>query len=322
MIAALHAVLRQRLALLPEAARMEPAELLRRDAPGGLAPPDRRSANRHCRLIAAQDGWLALNLAREDDRELVPALTGCAPGDDPWEAVAAAAREEPAQDFAARAIELQLPVALPGEAAPLPLATHAPPPCPGPFSNSRLRVLDLSALWAGPLCAGLLARAGAEVTRVESLTRPDPTAQSSPLLDARLNGGKRRIALDLRDRRALPPLLATADVLVTSGRAPALARLGLDPAALLADHPGLVWIAITAHGWASPRVGFGDDCAVAGGLIGAGPAFMGDALADPLTGLEAALAALDRLARREGGLVDMPLAGVAASYAASLAPRG
>ena len=77
-----------------------------------------------------------------------------------------------------------------------------------------------------------------------------------------------------------------------------------------------MWIAITAHGWHTDRVGFGDDCAVAGGLLGEGPCFLGDALADPLTGLEAALAALDHQARGERGLIDQPLARVAASYAA------
>ena len=312
MIAALHEVLRERLALLPEAARLEPVDLLWRDAPGGLAPPDHRSANRQCRLIAAQDGWFALNLARDDDRELIPALTGSEPGEEPWDVVERAARNGLAADFVARAIELQLPAALPCEALPLPLASRSVPPPTG------LRVLDLSALWAGPLCAGLLARAGAEVTRVESATRPDPTPQASPLLDARLNGAKRRVSMDLADRDALLALVRASDVLVTSARAPALARLGLDAATLWADHPGLVWIAITAHGWHSDRVGFGDDCAVAGGLLGEGPCFLGDALADPLTGLEAALAALDHLARGERGLIDLPLARVAASYAGML----
>lgn len=312
MIEALHGVLRERLALLPAAARLEPAQLLLRDAPGGLAPPDHRSANRQCRLIEACDGWFALNLPREDDRELIPALTGCEFGHEVWAAVEEAARNERAADFVARAIELQLPAALPGEAVPLPLASSAAAPRPG------LRVTDLSALWAGPLCAGLLARAGAEVTRIESVRRPDPTPQASPLLDARINGAKRRISLDLSDREALLALVRASDVLVTSARPAALARLGLDPAELLAERPDLIWIAITAHGWDTDRVGFGDDCAVAGGLLGEGPFFLGDALADPLTGLEAALAALERLGRGECGLIDLPLARVAASYAAML----
>ena len=309
---ALHEVLCERLALLPGAARLDPSELLARDAPGGLAPPDHRSANRSCRLIEAQDGWFALNLARADDRDLIPALTGCDPGADVWRAVETAAWNENAAALVARGIEFQLPAALPGEAAPLPLVARATAPCSG------LRVADLSALWAGPLCAGLLARCGAIVNRIESATRPDPTPLASPTLDARINGGKRRVVLDLANRASLLAVIRESDVLVTSARAPALARLGLDPAELLAEQPGLVWIAITAHGWDTNRVGFGDDCAVAGGLLREGPRFLGDALADPLTGLEAALAALDSVARGEGGLIDMSMARIAASYAAML----
>lgn len=61
----------------------------------------------------------------------------------------------------------------------------------------------------------------------------------------------------------------------------------------LAVQSGLVWAAITAHGWAEDRVGFGDDCAAAGGLaswVDGEQRLVGDALADPLTGLEGALA--------------------------------
>jgi crotonobetainyl-CoA:carnitine CoA-transferase CaiB-like acyl-CoA transferase len=44
--------------------------------------------------------------------------------------------------------------------------------------------------------------------------------------------------------------------------------------------------------------------------------FVGDAIADPLTGLEAALAVLDALGRGGGEIVEVSLAEVAASYAA------
>ena len=105
-------------------------------------------------------------------------------------------------------------------------------------------------------------------------------------------------------------------MLVTSARPAALARLGLDPA----HFPHLTWAAITAHGFAGPgalRVGFGDDCAVAGGLLrwqDGEPRFLGDALADPLTGLEAARAVL----AGQRGLIDLAMARVAAAYAEKL----
>ena len=307
MTARLHALLAERTAPFG----LSPAQLLQRDAPGGLDAPGRMSANRHCRLLKAADGWIALNLAREDDRDVIPALTG--ESGEPWSALESLAASLPAADFRDRAAQLQLPVAVLGEAAPLPLAA------PGGTRLPR-KVVDLSALWAGPLCAGLLARAGAEVVRVESLRRPDPTPQSSPRLDALLNGGKRRIALDLASeagRTAVHALLDKADAVVTSARPAALARLGLEPARF----PHLTWVAITAHGFTgegAARVGFGDDCAVAGGLVrweGDEPRFLGDALADPLTGLEAAT----RVLAGERGVIDMAMARVAAAFAEALA---
>lgn len=307
MIARLHQLLEPRLSGLG----LSPGELLMRDAPGGLGEPGRISANGSCRLIAARDGWIALNLARPDDLDVIPALTGRS--GDPWQAVAATAREATATEFRDRAAELQLPVAVVGESFPQPLAPL------GGASVPR-KVVDLSALWAGPLCAGLLARAGAEVLRIESVGRPDPTVTGSPLLDARLNAGKARLSLDLRDpagRAALIGRIEQADAVVSSARPAALHRLGLEPERFA----GIVWVAITAHGFAEPgaaRVGFGDDCAAAGGLVrwvGSKPHFLGDALADPLTGLEAALAVLS--GRR--GLIDMAMARVAASYAGMLA---
>lgn len=307
MIERLHALLAERTARFG----LTPAQLLARDAPGGLDAPGRSSANRHCRLIAAADGWIALNLAREDDRAVVPALTG--EEGDPWPSLEELARSLPAAEFCARAAELQLPVAVLAEAVPLPLAA---------LDGTRVprRVVDFSALWAGPLCAGLLARAGAEVVRVESLRRPDPTPQSSPRLDALLNGAKRRVPLDLASEAGLAELyalLADADAVVTSARPAALARLGLEPARF----PKLAWVAISAHGLTgagASRVGFGDDCAVAGGLVRwdiGEPRFLGDALADPLTGLEAALAVL----AGGRGVIDMAMARVAATYAELLA---
>lgn len=314
VIGRLRKVLAARLSAVSEAFGVP--ELLARDAPGGLAAPDWRSANRHCRLLKASDGWLALNIARDEDREMLPALIG-GDGNPSWEQVAEVVAHESASRFRDRAIELQLPVAVLGETCAAPLRPVAYGAVPG-------QVIDLSALWAGPLCAGLLGRIGADVLRIESLGRPDPTSWASPKLDRRINGGKRRLALDLSrpsDRACLMEKLATADVLVTSARPAALARLGLTEQALRKACPGLCWVAITAHGFfgaGAARVGFGDDCAVSGGLVRweqGRPRFFGDALADPLTGIEAALAVLGR----DGpGMIDMAMARVAASYSAEI----
>ena len=64
---------------------------------------------------------------------------------------------------------------------------------------------------------------------------------------------------------------------------------------------------------------FGDDAAVSGGLVGGtdgDPVFCGDAIADPLTGLHAALAVAESLTRGGGELIELSMAAVAATYAA------
>ena len=64
-----------RLARAPAIARLSGTALLgERAALAGLKVPLRRSAGGGCTLFPTQDGWLALNLSRDDDRELLPAL--------------------------------------------------------------------------------------------------------------------------------------------------------------------------------------------------------------------------------------------------------
>ncbi|MET0138310.1 MAG: CoA transferase, partial [Sphingobium sp.] len=259
-----------------------------------LGRPGFWSPNRSCRLIAASDGWIAVNLARTDDRDLVPALLERPIIGDPWRSIMHDARSLPTQTLLHRAMLLGLPAAAVGEADP-----RLPGPAMSTTGQRRAvpRVVDLSSLWAGPLCASILAQAGAHVVKVESLSRQDTTAISASALDARLNGAKRRLVLNFRDQAAraeLRRLVMDADILVTSARARAFGALGLARDAVLAANPGLVWVAITGHGWTTDRVAFGDDAAVAGGLVrrtaDGAPRFMGDALADPLTGLAAAAA--------------------------------
>ncbi len=283
-----------------------------------LADPGLWSPNRHCRLVQCRDDWMAISLARDDDRDLVPAWTGAASDTDPWDAVIAAAARRSAAEMVAAGVYLHLPVALVGEASPLAAPSLIKGATPaGP-------VVDLSALWAGPYCGALIAEAGYPVIKIESPDRPDSTARHTPKLDARLNSAKtrRRMALDGAD---LLETIATARALITSGRPHALARLGLDETRLFALNPGLLWIAITAHGWrgdGAMRVGFGDDCAAAGGLVRweeSTPHFVGDALADPLTGLMGAMLALEALAEGRHGLLDVSLAGTAATFAGASA---
>ena len=75
-----------------------------------------------------------------------------------------------------------------------------------------------------------------------------------------------------------------------------------------------MWLSITAHGRRPPhdvRTGFGDDAAVAGGVVARdrrGPVFCADAVADPATGLLGAVAVVDRLLAGGRWLLDVALA--------------
>lgn len=292
-----------------------------------LRAPGRFSANRACGLVRAGDGWIAVNLARDEDRELIPAWLGCGPDEDAWAALAREARGRTAADLIDGAVLLGLPAGRVGEAR----ADRLAPPtlqlgAPRRGSGGRLRVVDLSALWAGPLCGAVLAAMGAEVTKIESVRRPDPTRTSTPDFFRRLNGHKRELQLDFAaddDRARLHDAIGSAAVVITSARPRAFAGLRIEPEAIFAANPSLVWVAITGYGWtgaAGQRVGFGDDTAAAGGLLRwtakGEPRFAGDALSDPVTGLAAAMGALQGLATGGGVLVDAAMARSAAAAAA------
>ncbi|MEU8896028.1 CoA transferase [Nocardia sp. NPDC048505] len=184
-------------------------------------------------------------------------------------------------------------------------------------------VVDLSALWAGPLCARLLAAAGARVVKVESVHRPDSGRAWSPEFFRWLHEGKEFRSVEFRTeagRRELAALLDAADIVVEAARPRALAHLGLAPEQLR-HRPGRVWLSLTGYGRAEPmRVAFGDDAAAAGGLLGwgvDGPMFCGDAIADPLSGICAALAVATAVRAGGGVLLDLSMRATAAAFAAA-----
>ena len=175
-------------------------------------------------------------------------------------------------------------------------------------------------MWAGPLCGQLLARAGATVVKVESTARPDGARAGPPAFFDWMNSGKLSYVIDFERPSALRGLLAAADVVIESSRPAALSRRGLGPADVT-SRDGRVWLRVTGHGTEGKRanwVAFGDDAAVSGGLVGGtddAPVFCGDAIADPLTGLHAAVAVAESLRSGGGDLVEMSMAAVAATYA-------
>jgi crotonobetainyl-CoA:carnitine CoA-transferase CaiB-like acyl-CoA transferase len=262
-----------------------------------------------------------LTLSRPDDVHAVPALVESdGPEDDPWPAVERWASRRTAAEVAARARLLGLPAAVLDETVAAAPDARRTGPATTPRDPSEPLVVDLSSMWAGPLCGQLLHRAGATVVKVESKARPDGTRGGTPAFFDWMNGGKLCYEADFDDNRRLGDLLAAADVVIESSRPAALRhrRLG---AGDVAARDGRVWMRISGHGADGERANwpaFGDDAAVAGGLVGRsaeGPVFCGDAIADPLTGMQAALCVAESLARGGGEVIDVAMAAVAATYA-------
>ena len=261
----------------------------------------------------------------------------------------------------------------------------------------EMLVVDLAALWAGPLCSHVLQQAGCQVVKIESSQRPDGARWGTPDFFQRIHAGKTLREVDFRsatELHALRDLLASADIVIEGSRPAALQRLGLDRRSIArhrataghfnkgiresdeagqtgADPRGSIssgsissgsipsgsdehgfdpnrakqsrarqsrarqsrfqtqildpagssneplWVAVTAYGLSQPFcnwVGFGDDVAAAAGLmqwVAGEPRFCGDAVADPLTGLFAAAAILERLHAGQTGLLEASMFAVA-----------
>lgn len=288
----------------------------------GIAPSGRVSAGGATQLFRALDGWCALTLSRDDDVAAVPALVERDETPvDPWPSVRHWASTTPAETIVERARLLDIPVAALGETAAASPRMRPLDAVSTPRPAATLLVADLTSMWAGPLCGQLLVRAGATVIKVESPSRPDGTRAGNRAFFDWMNGGKLSYAIDFdRDTHLLRALLSAADLIIEGSRPDALIRRGLGPSDV-APRPGRVWVRISGYGSRGDdgmRPAFGDDAAVAGGLVGWSghePRFCGDAIADPLTGLTAARVAFDALARGGGELIEIAMAEVAASYA-------
>jgi CoA-transferase family III len=289
----------------------------------GLTRRGRISTGGATRLVQARDGWCAITLSRPDDIAAGPALLQVDDlPDDPWPAINAWAAMHFAWEIVERAALLDIPAAALGEAAPAsPRIRRVGTPVPG-RGLAGLLAADLSSMWAGPLCGKLLARAGATVVKVESRRRPDGTRAGNRAFFDWINGEKLSYCLDF-DRQAdeLRHLVTVADIVIEGSRPAALARRRLGPDHI-APRAGRIWLRIIGYDSDFGRPAFGDDAAVAGGLVGNGsgagfdgPVFCGDAIADPLTGLEATLAVTESLRRGGGELVEVAMTAVAASYA-------
>ena len=289
-----------------------------------------------CRAVRCSDGFVVINLARPEDVASVAAVVEhdhvVARAEDAWDLLDKWAAGATAEDVAARLQLLDLPGGVVprrgawwSESAATPGTARSPvvrvDVRDGPPRDTAPLVVDLSALWAGPLCSRLLSDAGARVVKVEIKGRPDGARRGNAEFYEFLHAGHESVVIDSGDRDTLTQLIAEADIVIEASRPRALLSWGIDAYDVCRQSP-TTWVSITAYGRRFPdRVGFGDDVAMAAGLAAreAGddrPLPCGDAIADPLTGMHAAVHAL--ASYRAGGsrLLDIAMAEVVASTVA------
>ena len=215
----------------------------------------------------------------------------------------------------------------PGRTAPTasaarPVAAHAASnPAPNRLPLHGVRVIDLSWIIAGPTAARFLAMMGAEVIKVGSARRPDPSTRGAPFqaynqskLSCSLNIS-RPAGLELAKR-----LIAKSDVVIENFAAGVIERLGLGYEVLRKVRPDLIMVSSSGTGHSGPDKdyvaygsllqyytgwnsisGYPDGAPIKGGLW-----------ADPWVGLELAMvtaAALHhRAATGEGQYIDYSMA--------------
>jgi formyl-CoA transferase len=176
---------------------------------------------------------------------------------------------------------------------------------------SRLRVLDLSRVRAGPVCARHFADFGADVIKVETAGDEDLGGARHGSDFQNLHRNKRSIAIDLKSpagKNVFRTLVKTADVVIENYRPDVKDRLGIDYASLREINPRIILASISGFGQDGPyrdRPGFDQIaqglCGIMSvtGFAGQGPMRAGAAVADVTAGLQAALGIMTAIVERE-----------------------
>ena len=141
------------------------------------------------------------------------------------------------------------------------------PPAPADLPFQGLRVLDMTAFWAGPFTGHMLALLGADVIHLEAAARPDGARlvggvpqtedmywERGPIFAA-LNTNKKSLTIDFRERRGVElvrRLIATCDIVIENYTPRVLDQAGLDYDTLRADHPGLLMLRMPGFGLDGP----------------------------------------------------------------------
>ncbi len=125
-----------------------------------------------------------------------------------------------------------------------------------------VRVLDLSRVVAGPLCASLLGDLGADVIKVEGPNNPDETRGWLPpdvagvgLYFASANRSKRAIAVDMKSpsgKAVILELVKSSDIVIENFTTGTLDRMGLGYTDLRAVNSQIILCSITGFGQTGP----------------------------------------------------------------------
>ena len=195
--------------------------------------------------------------------------------------------------------------------------TPTTPPDGMDFPLQGVRVLDLSRVFAGPLCGMVLADFGAEVIKVEHPGRGDDTrdwgmriGKTETTYYNSMNRNKRSITVDLQTPegvKIIHDLLPQCDVVVQNFKTGGAEKLGLGYEQLKAIKPDLIYCSVAGYDSSGPeakRPGY--DLVIQGesglmalnGEANTPPLKFGVAVVDLMTGMYAAQAVLAALFQR------------------------
>ncbi|MCX8214354.1 MAG: CoA transferase [SAR202 cluster bacterium] len=200
---------------------------------------------------------------------------------------------------------------------------------PGATPLEGIRLLDLGRYQAGPRCALMFARMGAEVIKVEGL-QGDESRGNGPIVNGQsaywvqYNSGKKSLAVDLRNERGkniLRDLVKVSDLFLQNFRPGTIDRMGFGYETLHDLNRKIIMINVSAYGQTGShrdRIGFDPIGQAFGGMMSLNGSPEGPPvknhfpLIDRITSLHATIGALAALRERdisgEGQQIDVSLA--------------
>ncbi|HEY5551088.1 MAG TPA: CoA transferase [Opitutaceae bacterium] len=146
-----------------------------------------------------------------------------------------------------------------------------------PLPLEGVKVLDFTAIMAGPYCTLMLADMGAEVVKIETFPEGDGSRRFDPKVNgesycfAVLNRNKKSVALDMKDprgREIFAKLAREADIMIENYRPGVTKKLGIDYDAIKALNPGIIYASISGFGQTGPYSQKGGFDIIAQGMSG------------------------------------------------------